>query len=154
MGPTCSRTSAWVRLSRGRRSWSHTLGTATGQKEDEGRDQLDEDALAFRPVRGRLQVQHRVADVRLLAGAHLALPVEVPDGLRQRAHDVGPLRLEHVVHVVRRADVGLAALLRPGDAEQPDEIGEVGVEVLPIQVDSDKHLDACNPLSGHAILRA
>ncbi len=56
-------------------------------------------ALGVRRVR-RLQVEDGAADVRLLAGRDLPLPVEVPDRLGQELRDVRSLGLQDVPDVV------------------------------------------------------
>lgn len=73
----------------------------------------------------------KMAKVLLLAFADLAFAVEVPDRLRQRSHNIRPLSLEDVVHMVHGGDIALAALQRTMDAQQPDNVASVGVEKLP-----------------------
>lgn len=62
------------------------------------------------PFFATLQVHNTRTDVLILFLAHLALSVEVPDWLGQGLEDVGALRGERVIDVVRRDDVRLAAL--------------------------------------------
>ena len=87
--------------------------------------------LAVQPALAAvLNVHNRLADPLLLALAHLALAIKVPDGLGQELSHIGVLLLEGVPDVVHRHDIRLAAFLRAVHAQQTDDIAIIGMEEL------------------------
>lgn len=79
-----------------------------------------------------LQKHHTRPDILLLPATDLALAIEIPDRLGEQVQHVRTLGGEDIVDVVRRDDVGLAALEGAGDAQEADEVGVVCVEELSI----------------------
>ena len=117
-----------VRLRRAQR-WDHRAGTriVACERGDVVGVEFEPHALAV-----ALGVQYARDVPRVLAGAGLALAVEVPVWRGEGFDDVRVLALQGVVDVVGGGDVGLAAGQRLGDAEEADEVCAVGMEVLSI----------------------
>jgi len=69
-----------------------------------------------------------------LTRADFAFAIEVPVGCREGLDNVRVGLLQGVEDVMRGDDVGFAALERFGDAEEADEVGAVGVEVLSLRI--------------------
>ena len=82
------------------------------------------------PVAFALGVQDAGNVPGVLALADFAFAVEVPVWRGEGLEDVGVGALQGVVDVVGGGDVGFAAGEGLGDAEEADEVGAVGVEVL------------------------
>ena len=87
-----------------------------------------------------LEVEDAGADVRVLALADLALAVEVPDGRGEQLGDGRVFVLQDVPDLVDAGDVGLAAFLGAGQAQQANDVGIIGVEELPRVRPVDPHL--------------
>lgn len=94
----------------------------------------------FLALLGRLEIEDTRADVLVLAVRRLAFAVEVPHRLGQQLGDVRVLGLQDVPHAVDAGHVGFTALLGAGDAQQPDDVGVVGVEELARVGAVDAHL--------------
>lgn len=115
-----------VQLRRAQRGY-HRVGTrvVSSERGDVVGVEFEPHALAV-----ALGVQHAGDVPRVLALIKLAFAVEVPVRRCEGFDDVRVLALQGVVDVVGGGDVGLAAGERFGDAEEADEVGAIGVEVL------------------------
>lgn len=81
-----------------------------------------------------LQINHARLDILLLSCARLALPVEVPDRLRESLEHIRALLRQDVVNIVRGAQVRFTSLPGAVDAKQANDIGVVCVEELSTQL--------------------